>query len=245
MGKLSIVALPIGNLEDITLRAIRVLGEADVILAEDTRTASKLLSHYGIEGKNLESFFEGNEERKINFAITLLKENKNLVLVSESGTPLISDPGYKLVRECIKLEIPVETIPGPTAAIAALTISGLPPNAFIFLGFLPRKGTHVKKWFNQVKSCTNDSSLKTVIFYESPHRILKTLQSIKQIFGDVDIAIARELTKLHEEVRREKVSKSIEHFEKVRPRGEFVIVFDLSNQAPTTHLRRLGNTEKF
>ncbi|MBI2268369.1 MAG: 16S rRNA (cytidine(1402)-2'-O)-methyltransferase [Candidatus Blackburnbacteria bacterium] len=228
MGKLSIVSSPIGNLEDITLRAIRVLGEADLILAEDTRTTAQLLNHYGIQGKNLESFFEGNEERKINLAIALLKEGKNISLLSESGTPLISDPGYKLVRECIKLHTPVETIPGPTALIAALTISGLPPNAFVFLGFLPRKETHVKKWFNQMKNCISGLPLKTVIFYESPHRILKTLYLTKEIFGDVEVAVARELTKLHEEIRREKVSKSIEHFTKTKPRGEFVILLSLS-----------------
>ncbi|OGY09095.1 MAG: 16S rRNA (cytidine(1402)-2'-O)-methyltransferase [Candidatus Blackburnbacteria bacterium RIFCSPHIGHO2_01_FULL_43_15b] len=222
-GKLSIVATPIGNLGDITYRAIQTLTECDVVLAEDTRTTVKLLAHYQIPHKELVSFFEGNEERKINFAITLLDEGKHVVLVSESGTPLISDPGYKLVREAVNRGITVESVPGPTALISALTVSGLPTNAFLFLGFLPKKEAHVKRLFLITRDTLRDiEQLKTVIFYESPFRLLKTLNLVEQVFGEANIVVARELTKIHEEVRKGKVSEIIAHFEKVKPRGELV-----------------------
>jgi len=220
---LSIVATPIGNLGDITYRAIQTLTECDVVLAEDTRTTVKLLAHYQIPHKELVSFFEGNEERKINFAITLLDEGKHVVLVSESGTPLISDPGYKLVREAVNRGITVESVPGPTALISALTVSGLPTNAFLFLGFLPKKEAHVKRLFLITRDTLRDiEQLKTVIFYESPFRLLKTLNLVEQVFGEANIVVARELTKIHEEVRKGKVSEIIAHFEKVKPRGELV-----------------------
>ncbi len=225
LGKLSIVATPIGNLGDITYRAIQTLMECDVILAEDTRTTAKLLTHYQIPRKELISFFEGNEERRLKSVITLLQEGKHVVLVSESGTPLISDPGYKLVREALSRELSVESIPGPTALIGALTISGLPSNAFLFLGFLPKKEAHIKRLFLSVRDTLWDvGQLKTVIFYESPYRLLKSLTLIKQVFEEADIVVARELTKIHEEVKRGKVSEIISHFEKVKPRGEFVVL---------------------
>ena len=208
---------------DITYRAIQTLTECDVVLAEDTRTTVKLLAHYQIPHKELVSFFEGNEERKINFAITLLDEGKHVVLVSESGTPLISDPGYKLVREAVNRGITVESVPGPTALISALTVSGLPTNAFLFLGFLPKKEAHVKRLFLITRDTLRDiEQLKTVIFYESPFRLLKTLNLVEQVFGEANIVVARELTKIHEEVRKGKVSEIIAHFEKVKPRGELV-----------------------
>ncbi len=232
MGKLFIVSTPIGNLEDITLRAIRVLSEAQVILAEDTRSAHVLLKHHKIEtsSKNVISFFEGNEEQRIPEVISLLHSGRNVALISESGTPLVSDPGYKLVRGCIALGIPVEAIPGPTAAIAALTVSGLPPNAFLFLGFLPKKAGKARKMLEGIKEAHEHmTDVKTVILYESPYRVLKTLHLIKEVFGDIDVVVARELTKLYEEVRREKVSEAIEHFTKVKPRGEFVILFSVAS----------------
>lgn len=227
-GKLSIVATPIGNLGDITYRAVETLKSADVILAEDTRTTVGLLKHYQIPHKEVISFFEGNEERRTGEIVQmLLGQGKFVALVSESGTPLISDPGYKLVREAIKVGVEVESIPGPTALIAALTVSGLPSNAFLFLGFLPKKQAHIKKLFIQTKDSFYDiEQLKTVIFYESPHRLLKSLQLIKQMFGDVYVVVARELTKMHEEVRRENIVDSIEHFTKTRPRGEFVVMLN-------------------
>ncbi|MAG59399.1 16S rRNA (cytidine(1402)-2'-O)-methyltransferase [Candidatus Woesebacteria bacterium] len=223
MSKLYIISTPIGNLEDITFRAIRTLGKADTILAEDTRSTQNLLKHYDIQNKKLISFFDGNEEKRIPEAIDLLKAGKDIVLVSESGTPLVSDPGYKLVRETIQSGIQVEAIPGPTAAIVALTVSGLPPDKFTFLGFLPKKEGKARKTLEELRP-----SQGTIILYESPYRVVKTLQLIKEVFGDIDIAAARELTKIHEEVRREKVSRSIDHFTKTKPKGEFVILFDFT-----------------
>lgn len=226
MGKLYIIATPIGNMGDITLRALETLKSVDLILAEDTRTTVGLLRHYNISQKEIVSFFEGNEEQRQGWVIRRLLADKNVGLVSESGTPLISDPGYKLVRECTRLGIPVETLPGPTAFVAALTLSGLPPNAFFFLGYLSKKNSRAKMWLEQIHKCISEESpVKTVILYESPHRLLTTLQLIKEIFGEIDVVVARELTKFYEEVKSEKVSDAIVHFSKVRPRGEIVVLF--------------------
>lgn len=227
MGKLFIVATPIGNLADITLRAIETLKNADLILAEDTRTTQKLLTYYNIHGKKLVSFFEGNEDRRTPEVLSALQNTQqNIALVSESGMPLISDPGYKLVREVIKCAIPLEVIPGPTALTTALVVSGLPPNAFIFLGYLPRKESHVKKLFLSLKEASPHlEQIKTVVFYESPHRLLKSLSLVKEIFGNTEMVVARELTKLYEETIRGKIDVIIEHFGKEVPRGEFVILF--------------------
>lgn len=221
-GKLYIVSTPIGNLEDITLRALKVLREADIILAEDTRSTANLLFRHDIAARTMLSFFEGNEERRIPEVLKLLQEGKTVALVSESGTPLISDPGYKLVREAISHNIHVQAVPGPTAFVAALTLSGLPPDKFIFLGFLPKKPGKARRLLEKTKAQDY-----TVILYESPHRLLRTLHLVEELFGDIEIVIARELTKLHEEIRREKVSQSILHFNEVTPRGEFVISFKL------------------
>lgn len=252
MGKLYIVSTPIGNLEDITFRAIRVLSEVSVILAEDTRSAHVLLKHYKIgkpkvlsevEGQII-SFFEGNEEKRIPEVINLLHDGRNVALISESGTPLVSDPGYKLVRECIQREIPIEAIPGPTAVVTALTVSGLPPNAFIYLGFLPKKEGKARKMLEGVKNSHEHlEDVKTVILYESPYRLSQTLNLIKEVFGDINIVVARELTKFYEEVRREKVSESIEYFTKTKPRGEFVVLFAISHQIPSGHLGGLEDGE--
>lgn len=225
-GKLSIVSTPIGNLEDMTYRAVRVLSEADAILAEDTRTTANLLKHFKIPHKPLFSFFEGNESEKQEQVLLMLKDGASLVLVSESGTPLISDPGFKLVREAAAAGVKIESIPGATALITALTTSGLPTNAFLFLGFLPKKESHAKEMLEKTKEALkNMEQLKTVIIYEGPHRVVKTLQLIELVFGDIEIVVARELTKMYEEVRREKVSASIEHFTKKNPKGEFTILW--------------------
>lgn len=226
MGKLSIVGTPIGNLEDISFRALTTIKEADLILAEDTRTLSSMLQKYNITAKKVTSFFEGNELQKIPEIIQKITEGQNIALVSESGTPLISDPGYKLVREAIKNNLTIQSVPGPTALITALVTSGLPPNSFLFLGFLPKKESKAKKILIGVKGTLEKiESLKTIILYESPHRLLKTLYLIKEVFGDIELVTSRELTKLYEEVRRENLSKSIENFQKDKPRGEFVISF--------------------
>lgn len=227
-GKLFIVSTPIGNFEDITLRALSTLRDAEVILAEDTRTTANLLRYYDIPRKEIISFFEGNEEKRNPEVLNLLISGKNIALVSESGTPLVSDPGYKLIRELVSNGIKIETIPGPTALVAALVISGLPTNSFLFLGFLPKKSGKAATILENTKSALSTlSQCKSVILYESPHRIIKTLQLIEDVYGDIEVVVARELTKIHEEVRREKVSAAINHFTQQKPRGEFVVLFSV------------------
>ncbi|MDP2633109.1 MAG: 16S rRNA (cytidine(1402)-2'-O)-methyltransferase [Candidatus Curtissbacteria bacterium] len=221
-GVLYIVATPIGNLKDITLRAIEILRRADYVLCEDTRVTGKLLHEYEIDSR-IVPFNEFNEEKRIIPIIADLTDGNNIALVSDAGTPLVSDPGFKLVRESVARGIKVESIPGPSAAISALVVSGLPTDKFLFVGYLPKKEGkrsellgNVKKSLELVKS--------TVIIYESPYRLIKSLRAICDIFGDIDIVICRELTKMHEEVRREKVSELIEYFSKISPKGEFVVL---------------------
>ncbi len=222
MSTLYIVSTPIGNLGDITYRAVEVLKSVDLIACEDTRVSSKLLVKYQID-KPLVAVNDFNESSKIVQVLSILREGKNVALISDAGTPLISDPGYKIVREAIGSGFKVESIPGPSAALAALTVSGLPSDKFTFCGYLPKKDGKRKSVLESVKK--NVETVKsTSIFYESPYRIVKTLEDIKNVFGDVDIVICRELTKLHEEVRREKISQSIEHFSRTLPKGEFVIL---------------------
>lgn len=228
MGTLYIVATPIGNLQDITLRAIKVLQTVDVIACEDTRKTGILLSQIlpvGVNKPRLVSYYEQNELQRIPEVISALKDNLKIALVSDAGTPAISDPGFKLIRECIKEGIKVESIPGPSSVITSLTVSGLPTDKFLFLGYPPRKPGHRKSLFVNAKE-----SLKlvksTLIFFEAPHKILRTLEELKEVFGDINIVLARELTKTYEEIRREKISNSINHFTKISPKGEFVILFN-------------------
>jgi len=225
MGKLFLVATPIGNLKDITLRALETLKLADLILCEDTRRTRKLLAHYQIR-KPLLSYFEHNEERRIPEVIEKLKQGQRIALVSDAGTPTISDPGFKLVRECLEEGIEVESVPGPSAILVALTSSGLPTDKFLFLGYLPRKPQARKKALESLTMILHSIKV-TVIFFESPHRLLSSLKDLKEVLGDIEIVVCRELTKVHEEIRREKVSAAIEHFEKTKPKGEFVILFRL------------------
>lgn len=222
MGTLYIVATPIGNLGDVSLRAIETLKTVDLILCEDTRVSGKLLSTHNIT-KKLISLNDFNEESRLVETILNLKIGKNIALISDAGTPLVSDPGYKLVREAIANNIIVESIPGASAPIAALTLSGMPPDKFFFIGYLSKKDGKRKNQLEDIREIKGISA-NTTIIYESPFRVLKTLQAIKTIFGDIDVAICRELTKLHEEVRREKVSESITHFAKQTPKGEFIIL---------------------
>ncbi len=223
MGILYIVSTPIGNLKDITLRAVETLKSVDLIVCEDTRVFGKLAYEYDID-KPTFILNDFNEQSKVSQLLKRLTEGENLALVSDAGTPLISDPGFKLVREAISRGIRVESIPGPTAAIAALTVSGLPTDKFLFVGYLPKKDGKRKELLESVKN-SRDLVKSTVIFYESPYRVLKTLESIKEVFGAIDIVVCRELTKLHEEVRREKVAEAIDHYSKSLPRGEFVLLF--------------------
>ena len=217
MGKLYLVPTPIGNLEDITFRAIKVLKNADLILVEDSRRSSKLLSHYGIN-KPIQKYHSFNEHRKINSFISELKKEKSIVLISDAGTPSISDPGFLLVRESIKNEIEIECLPGATALIPALVQSGFPNDRFVFEGFLPiRKGR--KKRLQEI-----EQDPRTIIIYESPHRIIKTLKDLLNVFSeDRMIAISREMTKIYEETYRGSINNALHHFKKQSPKGEFVI----------------------
>ena len=218
MSKLFVVPTPIGNLGDITLRSIEVLKSVDLILAEDTRTSSKLLKHYDIDTP-VESFHMHNEHKKLESIINKLRGDSEIALISDAGTPGISDPGFLLVRECINNEVEVECLPGPTAFVPALISSGLPCDRFSFEGFLPVKKGRTKR----LKELSAET--KTMVFYESPHRILKTLNDLLNYFNDESqISVSRELTKLYEETFRGTIKESVEHFETKKPKGEFVIV---------------------
>jgi len=219
-GKLYVVATPIGNLEDITLRALRVLREVDLIAAEDTRHTRKLLDRYKIK-KRMVSYHEHNERERAERIIEDLKSGMKVALVSDSGTPAISDPGYVLIRRCVEEGIEVIPIPGPSALLAALSVSGLPVHRFIFEGFLPHKSG---KRRNRLRQLAGEEG--TIIFYESPHRLLKTLSDILEILGNRRVVIARELTKVHEEIFRGSIEEALERFGEGECRGEFTILVE-------------------
>jgi 16S rRNA (cytidine1402-2'-O)-methyltransferase len=218
MSKLYIIPTPIGNLEDITLRAIRLLKEVNLVLAEDTRTAKKLFSHYNIE-TSLSSFHMHNEHEVLLKYIDRLKSGGCFALISDAGTPAISDPGFLLVRECVKEGIEVECLPGATAFVPALVNSGLPNDKFVFEGFLPaKKGRKIR--FKILKE-----EIRTIIFYESPHRVVKTLNHIVEYFGaDRKVSVSREISKMFEETVRGTAAEAVLYFEQKKPKGEFVIV---------------------
>jgi 16S rRNA (cytidine1402-2'-O)-methyltransferase len=218
MSKLYLVPTPIGNLEDITLRSIRILKEADLILAEDTRTSGKLLKYFEI-GTNMMSFHMHNEHQMVEKVIEKLKNGQIIAVITDAGTPGISDPGFLLTRACIQNDIVIECLPGATALIPALVNSGFPSDRFIFEGFLPlKKGRQTR--FLQLAEET-----RTLIFYESPHKLLKTLKDFNTYFGSHrEISASRELTKLYEETVRGTVTEVIQFFEKKAPKGEFVLV---------------------
>ncbi len=217
-GRLYLVPTPIGNLEDMTLRAIRVLKEVDLILAEDTRTSKKLMQHYGIETP-LHSHHMHNEHKTVEGLAARMAQGEIMALVSDAGTPAISDPGFLLSRECIAKGVPVECLPGPTAFIPALVNSGLPNDRFVFEGFLPpKKG-------RQTRLQLLAEEQRTIILYESPYKLLKTLRSLAEHLGEERPASAsRELTKLYEETVRGSLKELIAHFEQQNPKGEFVLV---------------------
>ena len=200
-GTLYIVSTPIGNREDITLRALRILKEADLIAAEDTRHTGLLLRHFGIQTP-LTSYFEGNESRKKEFILSKLMQGERVALVSDAGTPGISDPGFRLIQTAAENRIAVVPVPGPSAVIAALSVSGLPTDAFLFKGFLPHKSKKREDWLKQLEGVR-----ETLIFYESPHRLSETLNDIFEILGDREMVLTRELTKIYEEILRGKVSE--------------------------------------
>lgn len=253
MGTLYIVSTPIGNLEDITIRAIKTLFSVDLIACEDTRRTGLLLAELrkrygriysssdpdsagGVEKgfstssndiTTLFSYYDETEQQRAPQLIEALKSGKNVALVSDAGTPLISDPGFKLVREAIKQGINVVSIPGPTAAIAALTVSGLATDKFFFLGYPPEKFSHSIKLFENLLNM-NRFMLSTYILYSAPHKLIQTLTDMHQVFGDIDIVIARELTKIHEEIWRGNISKALEKFH--NPIGEFILLFALKEE---------------
>ncbi len=218
--QLYLVPTPIGNLEDMTYRAVNTLKAVDVILAEDTRTSGKLLKHYDIH-KPLRSFHIHNEHHKVSHLIDELNTGKIMALISDAGTPGISDPGFLLVREALKHNIILESLPGATALIPALIKSGFPNDRFVFEGFLPHKKgrkTRIEKLIDEDR---------TIIFYESPHRLLKTLTQLAAILGEErEVSVSRELTKLYEQTLTGTLSELIEHFTKIAPKGEIVLVLN-------------------
>ena len=220
MSKLYIIPTPIGNLEDITLRAIRLLKEVNLVLAEDTRTSNKLFAKYNIETP-LASFHMHNEHEVLPKYIARLKEGEYFALISDAGTPAISDPGFLLVRECVKEGIEVDCLPGATAFVPALVNSGLPNDKFVFEGFLPvKKGRQTR-----LKILSNEG--RTMVFYESPHRLVKTLQQFVEYFGaDRKVSVSREISKMFEETIRGASAEVVLHFEHKKPKGEFVIVVE-------------------
>lgn len=220
MGKLFLVPTPIGNLEDMTLRGIRILREVDVILAEDTRTSAKLLAHFEIKNK-LTSHHKFNEHKTVEVIARQIEEGKNVALISDAGTPGISDPGFLLVRTCIEKEIEVECLPGATALIPALVNSGFPTDRFTFEGFLPQKKGRQTK----IKNLATET--RTMIFYESPYRLIKSLEQFAEYMGpDRKASVSRELSKFFEENRRGTLTELIEYFSSKAIKGEIVIVLE-------------------
>ena len=220
MSKLFLVPTPIGNLEDITLRAIRILKESDLILAEDTRTSGKLLKHLGVN-THMQSFHMHNEHKMLDRIVEKLKMGSQIAMISDAGTPGISDPGFLLVRACVENGIPTECLPGATALIPALVQSGFPTDRFIFEGFLPpKKGrqTRLKQWAEETR---------TIVFYESPHKIAKTLSQLQEfVGGDRKLSVSREISKKFEETVRGTVDELIVHFEEKAPKGEVVVILE-------------------
>ena len=224
MGILYIVPTPVGNLEDMTLRAIRILKEADLVLAEDTRTSGVLLKHFEIKNQ-LMSHHKFNEHSASHGVVERLKAGQTVALISDAGTPGISDPGFFLVREAIAAGIEVQTLPGATAFVPALVSSGLPCDRFSFEGFLPQK----KGRATRLESLKDET--RTMVFYESPYRLLKTLQQFATVFGeDRQVSVAREISKIHEQHVRGSLAEVIEHFSATEPRGEIVIILSGKKQ---------------
>ena len=218
MGRLYVVPTPVGNLEDMTFRAIRILKEADLVLAEDTRTSGILLKHFEIKNA-MQSYHKFNEHKTVEGIINRLKAGETIALVSDAGTPGISDPGFLVVRECVKNDIEVQCLPGATAFVPALVASGLPDERFCFEGFLPQK----KGRMTRLNTLTEET--RTMIFYESPYRLVKTLTQFAELFGpERKVSVCREISKIHEESVRGTLQEVVTHFTANEPRGEIVIV---------------------
>jgi 16S rRNA (cytidine1402-2'-O)-methyltransferase len=230
-GCLYLVATPIGNLEDITLRALRVLKESDLIACEDTRQTQKLLNHYGIR-KRLVSYHEHNELTRAAELVIQLEQGARVALVSDAGMPLISDPGHRLVGMCLRHSVPVVPVPGPSAFVAALAASGLPVDEFMFVAFLPSRSGERRKALAKLTGET-----RTLVFYEAPHRLLETLRDALDLLGNRPAAIARELTKLHEEILRDTLDRLIERVKARPPRGEITLLIGPPTDPPGAALR--------
>ncbi|MGM0639953.1 MAG: 16S rRNA (cytidine(1402)-2'-O)-methyltransferase [Thermotogota bacterium] len=221
MGKLYIVGTPIGNLEDISVRALKTLKKADLILTEDKRVTIKLLNALDIGEKNLFTFNQANSERKINQVIELINTHNNICLVSDAGMPVISDPGANLIDTCYNKKIEIDIIPGPSAPITALTASGFPGSKFTFLGFLPRDKNR-RRLFRKIN---NNLESEIYIFFDSPNRLISTLKDLEKIIGDVEVFIAREITKLHQEFFKGTTQEVIDHFTNNPLKGEITVAF--------------------
>lgn len=224
MGKLYLVPTPIGNLKDITLRALEVLREVDVIAAEDTRQSLKLLNHYDIK-KPLISYHKHNEQGKSEEIINRLIQGENIAIVTDAGTPGISDPGAIIVQKCIEQGIDFEVLPGAVAITTALVYSGLDTSKFIFIGFLPRENKERKPIIEDLKD-----RRETLIFYEAPHRITETLKFLKDNLGNRKISLCRELTKLHEEILRMNIDEALQYYNEKEPKGEYVLIVEGKSQ---------------
>jgi len=249
-SKLYIVSTPIGNLEDITLRAINILKDVDLIACEDTRTTKKLLSRYQIQ-KQLTSYHEHNEVDKAAELLSILKEGKSIALVSDAGTPGISDPGYRIVKLASENRIQVVPVPGASAVLAALSVSGLPTSSFTFLGFLPKQNKKLTEYLETIKDRP-----ETIIFYESPKRVIKTLELVSEMLGDRNVSVSREITKMYEETLRGSITHVISDLKsRDSLKGEFVVVVEGSSQNKEkmdsatvdevlSHLKKEGHTLK-
>ena len=227
-GTLYLVATPIGNLADITHRALQVLRDVALVACEDTRHTRKLLQHYGIDTKTV-SYHEHNEQQRARELIELLQQGSDVAVVSDAGTPAISDPGFRLVRAAIENGVAVVPVPGPSALIAALVAAGLPTDEFFFGGFLPARSSARRARLSELRAVPG-----TLIFYEAPHRLAASLRDAYELLGEREAVVARELTKLHEELRRGRLSKLAEHYSKTESRGEIVLLIDRNvlDQAP-------------
>lgn len=219
MGVLYVVPTPVGNLEDITLRAIRLLKEAEIIYSEDTRVTKKLLSHLEITGKQIIPFHAHNEHKQLERSVQTVRENQCTVLVSDAGTPAISDPGFLLVRACVEAGLEVTCLPGPTAFVPALVASGFPCDRFVYEGFLPHKKGRQTKWLSYKEE------ERTIVLYESPHRIIKALEECVNFLGpDREVCVAREISKLFEQFVRGRAEDVLKHFQQTPPKGEIVLL---------------------
>lgn len=227
MGTLFLVATPIGNLQDITFRALEILQQVEAIICEDKRRTGLLLNHYQLN-KPLLILNDFNEVKMVTPIIDRLKSGQSLALVSDAGTPLISDPGYKLVREAIREDITVDSIPGPSSALTALTLSGLPPDKFLFLGYLPEKRGPRLKLLQQLTTI-HDSIKVTYIAFIAPHKLIRTLEDLHQVSGNIEVVLAKELTKIHQSVKKQSLKKWLEEFQAHPPKGEYVLLFNLTS----------------